>query len=126
MEQYDPLIEPNPEEWRDLDEQERIQLVEDYHRRARLPLPRARRSIHAMIHVVVENQIAASDPALVRHTVQRLIAEGLDRHDAIHAVASIVAEQLHSALHGKENFSTMRYVNDLESLTAESWRREDR
>src|ERR1700674_178174 len=114
MEQYDPLIEPDPEDWLDLDEQERIQLGEDYHRRARIRLPRARRGIHAMMHAVVENQIAASDPVLVRHTVKRLIAEGLDRHDAIHAVASIMIEQLHSALHDKENFSTMRYTNDLE------------
>jgi len=125
MEQYDPLIEPNPEEWLELDEQERTQLVEDYHRRARVRLPRARRNLHAMMHVIIENQVAGSDPVLVRHTVQRLIAEGLDRHDAIHAVASIVIEQLHSALHDKKTFSTMRYTNDLESLTAESWRRED-
>jgi hypothetical protein len=34
MERYDPLESPPPEEWLDMDEAERLGLVEDYHRRA--------------------------------------------------------------------------------------------
>lgn len=34
MEYYDPLESPPPEEWLDMDEAERLSLVEDYHRRA--------------------------------------------------------------------------------------------
>ena len=34
MECYDPLESPPPEEWLDMDEAERLSLVEDYHRRA--------------------------------------------------------------------------------------------
>jgi hypothetical protein len=123
MEQYDPLIEPDPEEWLALDEQERIQLVEDYHRRARVRLPRARRSLHAMMHAVVENQIAASEPVLVRYTVQRLIAEGLDRHDAVHAVASVMLGQMHSAMRDADTFSNERYADELNNLSAENWHR---
>src|SRR6266436_5815437 len=36
MKQYDPLKPPDPEQWRSIDEQEQIQLVQDYHRRARI------------------------------------------------------------------------------------------
>ena len=34
MTKYDPERAPNPEEWLELDEQERIILAEQYHRRA--------------------------------------------------------------------------------------------
>ena len=59
MKHYDPLKPPDPERWRSLDEQEQIDLVHDYHRRARIRLPNA--TVHAVIHVVVENQIALGD-----------------------------------------------------------------
>ena len=48
MTRYDPLIPPNPEQWSALGEQEQIDLVADYHRRARLRAPNAK--AHAVIH----------------------------------------------------------------------------
>ena len=36
---YDPLEAPAPEAWLDMDESERLHLIEDYHRRSRIPLP---------------------------------------------------------------------------------------
>jgi len=123
MDQYDPLIEPDPEEWLALDEQERIQLVEDYHRRARVRLPHRGRTMHAIMHAAVENQIAADDPSLVRPTIARLMAEGLDRHDAVHAVAAIMLVQTQTIVRDETAFSTERYLSGLASLTAESWRR---
>src|ERR1700676_270077 len=81
--QYDPLEAPEPEQWLALDEGERIHLAQSYHRRARVRLPNEK--VHAVLHVVVENQIALGDEMPVQRTVQRLIAEGLDRHEAIHA-----------------------------------------
>jgi len=35
VQHYDPLEAPDPEEWLELDEHERIELVRDYHGRAR-------------------------------------------------------------------------------------------
>ncbi|WP_051380503.1 hypothetical protein [Bradyrhizobium sp. WSM1743] len=59
-----------------------------YHRRAGIRLPRDK--AHAIFHVIVENQIA--DPELpVRSTAQRLMSEGLDRHEAIHAIGLVLA-----------------------------------
>src|SRR5260370_24212594 len=88
MKRYDPLKRPEPEAWQLLDEQERLNLVEDFHRRARVQLPNAK--VHAVIHVIVENQIALGDEIPVKRTVQRLMSEGLDRHDAVHAVGSVL------------------------------------
>ena len=88
MKMYDPLKPPKSEEWQSMDEHERLQLVENFHRRARIQVPNAR--VHAVIHVVVENQIALGDEIPVKRAVQRLMSEGLDRHDAIHAVGSVL------------------------------------
>ncbi|MEZ2311415.1 hypothetical protein AB6809_32760 [Paraburkholderia sp. RCC_158] len=56
MEEYNPGCAPEPESWLELDEQERIALVETYHRVARIKLPNV--TAHAALHAIVENQIA--------------------------------------------------------------------
>jgi len=92
MKQYDPLKAPDPQGWLSLDEQQRISLAQDYHRRARIRLPNE--TVHAVVHAIVENQIALGDETPVRRTVQRLLSEGRDRHEAIHAVGMILMEHL--------------------------------
>ena len=64
--QYDPLEAPEPEEWLAIDEAERIHLAQDYHRRTRVRLPNEK--LHAVFHVVVENQIALGDEMPVQST----------------------------------------------------------
>src|SRR5439155_17972527 len=93
MKRYDPLVPPSPEEWESIDEAERIRLAGEYHRRARIRLPNVR--VHAVFHVIVENQIALGDETPVRRTMARLMSEGLDRHEAIHAVGSVLAAHMH-------------------------------
>jgi hypothetical protein len=124
MEVYDPLIAPDPEEWLALDESERIWLARDYHRRAGIKLPDA--ELHALIHAIVEAQIASGDELPVKRTMQRLLAEGLDRHDAIHAIGSVLAEHIHKIMSGSPAVSETKpnepYFAALERLTAEGWR----
>ncbi|MCF8209544.1 MAG: hypothetical protein K9K38_09100 [Rhodoferax sp.] len=42
MTNYDPANQPDPAEWLALDEQERIGLVQDYHRTEQIKLPNAK------------------------------------------------------------------------------------
>ena len=125
MKRYDPLTPPDPEQWQSLDEQEQIQLVEDYHRRARIGLPNLK--VHAIFHVIVEKQILLGDETPVRRTVQRLMSEGLDRHDAIHAVGSVLAAHVHDLVTGPQSKSgedpNRPYYAALDKLTAEEWLR---
>ena len=120
---YDPQRAPDPKTWLALDEEERIVLVLQYHRRARVRVPNAR--LHATIHVIVENQVALGDEIPVRRTLERLRAEGLDRHDAVHAAGSVLAKRIYDLL--KEGLPAgdpnEPYWAELESLTAEGWRR---
>jgi hypothetical protein len=128
---YDPFTEPHPQQWLALDEQERIDLVVAYHRRAGIRFPRE--ELHAVIHVVVESQIA--DAALpVRRTAQRLMSEGLDRHEAVHAIGSVLAGHINDLMResksGGHPLGTRSdrdpnedYFAELEALTAEAWLR---
>jgi hypothetical protein len=125
MKSYDPLAPPEPEEWLSIDEQARLDVVEDFHRRARIPLPNAR--VHAVLHTIVENQIALGDEIPVERTVQRLMSEGLDRHESIHAVGSVLLNHLSDLLSSPEvepdADSNAPYYVALDQLTAKNWLR---
>jgi hypothetical protein len=100
MEAYNPERVPVPESWLELDEQERILLVETWHRVARIKLPNV--TTHAALHSIVENQIALNLELVVR-AMHRLRNEGLTRHDAVHAIGSVVAEHLFDILKTSQN-----------------------
>lgn len=121
MTEYDPLQAPDPAEWLALDESERIALVEDYHVRSGVELPN--RFLHSAIHAVVENQLASGEPQEVGRALARLLAGGLDRHEAVHAIGSVVAEQVFKILKEPEvSDQNKAYCAALERLTAERWR----
>jgi hypothetical protein len=127
MKRYNPLKAPTPEEWLNMDEPERIRLVEKYHRGVRAQLPNLK--AHAIFHVCVENQVALGDEMPVRRTIDRLMEEGVDRHEAIHAVGAVLSELMWKLgrstpadpSHVDPNVS---YYAALEKLTIESWRRD--
>lgn len=119
---YDPQHAPDAVEWLALDEQERITLVEAYHRKSRIKLPNL--TLHATIHVVVENQIAEGHGPVVR-AMTRLTADGLSRHDALHAIGSVLAAHLVELLKTEPVGANPMagYDAAIERLTADSWRR---
>jgi hypothetical protein len=121
MEAYNPECTPEPASWLELDEQERIVLVETYHRVTRIKLPNV--TAHAALHAIVENQIALNVEPVVRAT-HRLRTEGLTRHDAVHAIGSVVAEHLFDILKTNQNddaAASARYYAAVERLSAASW-----
>ena len=103
MEQYDPDRDLAADEWH----------------RIRMPDVEA----HAVVHTIVENQLALGEPVVVA-TFARLRHEGLDRHDAIHAIGSVLAGQLHSLLTNPKSQAqpAERYHKALRRLSAAKWR----
>jgi hypothetical protein len=57
---YDASKSPDPEQWLELDESDRIDLVKRYHIRAKRPVGENER-LHAAAHVIVENRVAMGD-----------------------------------------------------------------
>jgi len=119
---YDANEQPLPEAWLELDEGERIDNVLDYHRRTKVKLDSP--ELHAIAHVVVENQVALGDATAVPATLNRLMNEGLDRHDAIHAIASILMNVVFDGLQETDSSVEInaRYGQELTKLTATGWR----
>ena len=121
MRKYDPLKAPDAEWWLALDEDERSILIADFHRRARAKLPNVR--AHAILHAIVETQVAMGDELAVAATLARLQSEGLDRHEAVHAIGSVLAGQFHGVMSGALSGDLNRaYASALEKLSANSWR----
>jgi hypothetical protein len=122
METYDPETAPDPDRWLALEEDERIRRIASYHRRAKVRLPNPQ--IHAAIHSVVENQLAEGLQT-VRGTLERLQSEGLSRHDALHAVGSVLAGRLYALLRegAQAHFEVEAYFRELRALSAAAWLR---
>jgi len=119
---YDADRTPDPEAWRDADEGERLAAVDAHHRAPagpHPPTPRAR--LHAALHLVVENQLASGEPPQARRALDRLVRGGLSRHEALHAIGSLVASATQGALSGAR-FDAGAYGRALDALTPESWR----
>ena len=96
-------------------------LVERYHHRTDVDIPNL--MLHATIHAIVEDQLAEGYGA-ARDAFERVRAQGLGRHDAIHAVGSVVAEHvLHLMRDGaSEGDPNAAYDRALRELSADSWR----
>lgn len=120
--QYNADEQPDPDVWLGLDEAERLDLVGDYHRRTGVQLQTP--ELHAITHVVVENQVALGEATSVPEALNRLISEGLDRHDAVHAIGNVLIRTVFDAVHERDDRSgiTEKYSEELATLTAVKWR----
>jgi hypothetical protein len=121
MERYNPDRAVDPMKWTTLDEDERHYLVERYHQKKRIKMPNVR--IHAAIHVIVENQVALAEEIPVQKILERLMREGLGRHDAVHAIGSVLAGYMYDLIKNgsKDQDVNAKYYHQLEELTAEGW-----
>ncbi len=120
---YDPDVDPDPAHWLALEEAERLRQAKDYHRRHDPLLVEP--EIHAVVHVVIENQIAMGKETPVERALERLMSEGLTRHEAVHALGSVLTEMIIGAANDKEAECSQAdaYNDAIARITAEDWRR---
>nr|WP_294512030.1 hypothetical protein [uncultured Rhodopila sp.] len=99
MEIYDPLIPPDPDAWLAIDRATRIALIED--------------------------QVTEGDAIPVREKLRQLMAQGLDRHEAIHAIGSVLIKDLAAVTQGKTTTDdpNIPYFRALKRLNAKKWPR---
>jgi hypothetical protein len=120
MNRYDPDQAPQAEQWLALDEATRILLIEDYHRTLSEELPSLQ--AHAVWHAAIENQIAEDIKPVVR-AMARLRREGLSRHDALHAVATVLVEHMCDLSNAEvdQDDPNAAYYAALDRFTAKQW-----
>jgi Domain of unknown function (DUF1841) len=80
--------------------------------------------VHAVIHMAVETQLAEGHPEATT-ALDRLLRDGLDRHEALHAIGSVLAEELFDVMKSKRPHDAAAYARKLSSLTASSWKARD-
>lgn len=119
---YDPDVGPDPSEWLSLPELERMRLAQNYHVAARIRVPSLK--AHAALHAAIENQIASGfGPS--KRAIARLQCEGLSRHEALHAIGSVVASFMYEL--GQRQTESQRASfqsrmgGAIEGLHASSW-----
>lgn len=121
---YDPDRTPDVEDWLAADEQERIDAARRYHKRKKVRVPNL--EAHALFHATVETQLAFKVPD-VQDAFDRLRADGLDRHDAIHAIgwalSTVIVPVLRHETSAPQGSLNDEYVRALRNLTTEAWRR---
>ncbi len=119
MDPYDPDVAPDPAAWFELGEGDRLDLVTEYHAQAGEKLPKRR--LHAVIHAIVENQLAMDYRPAVE-ALAGLRAEGLGRHEAIHAIGAVLAGSIFTRFRGDVPAADEPdYETELRALTVAVW-----
>ena len=72
--------------------------------------------LKAAILEVVENQIREDNPPETRQSLERLLAAGYSRQQAIEMIGSAVVEEIWAVLHDNKSFDRARFVALLEQL----------
>lgn len=119
---YDPEVAPDPARWLATPEADRLDAVRRHHKKAKCRSGSP--ELHAVIHITVETQLAERHVAATA-AMDRLIAEGLERHEALHAIGSIVAAEMFDVVKSKRTHDPEAYSRKLGKLTAASWRAGD-
>lgn len=118
--QYDPNQQPDAKKWLELDESERLDSVGAYHKKKKIKLSNVEG--HAAAHTVIETFIANGREAVLQ-TCDRLIADGLDRHEAIHAICFVFMQLMHESLQNPnyKGDPEKELYEKLSKLTKASW-----
>jgi hypothetical protein len=77
--------------------------------------------LHLTMHEVIANQLWADDPPEAWQAARRLLDRGMDRHDVLHELMSVMAEHMYPTLAREEPFDSEAYrqaLNSLEGRTA--------
>ena len=68
MKNYNPMLKLDAKQWDSLSEDERVSVVMKFHQESGIELPDE--NIHALLHVIVENQIVLGDETPVEAVLQ--------------------------------------------------------
>jgi len=73
----------------------------------------------------VKNQLESNDPPKARDTLKRLMAEGIERNEALKYIACALSVEIFGALKHSEPFNPERYNRNLDGLPDMPWEDEE-
>ena len=72
--------------------------------------------LHVSLHVVLEGQMATNNPPEASQALFRLMKSGMNRHESLHKIASVLSELIWETLHRTKPFDEQLYRRRLRSL----------
>ena len=69
----------------------------------------------------VENQLESNEPPKARETLNRLMAEGIEKNEALKYIACALSVEIFGALKHSEPFNPERYDKNLDGLPDMPW-----
>jgi len=72
--------------------------------------------LHITIHQTIENQIAIGKPKETAQAIEALMQQGLSRHEAIHRVGTVLADEIFHILKDERPFDEAGFVRKLQRL----------
>lgn len=72
--------------------------------------------MHLMVHTTLENQLALNEPPVVRKVLKKLQARGTSRHEALHRIGGVLAEEIFEILRYNRPFDADKYERNLQEL----------
>ena len=73
--------------------------------------------VHTVLHVTIDRQLQVGDPEYVAAAYVRLVGQGMDEHEALHAIIAIYAN-LHFAKTRRDmQFDALAYETQINSLS---------
>lgn len=72
--------------------------------------------IHTALHVLIEKQLAEQSPPEIVDTLAVLLRRSVDRHEAVHAIASVYADLYFTTFRRGQHFEEGTYVELLKQL----------
>ncbi len=73
--------------------------------------------VHTVWHVMVDKQIHDESPEFVAETYNRLMKQGLDAHEVLHAIIGVYADLYYGNFRKGDGFSNLDYESNLERLS---------
>lgn len=73
--------------------------------------------LHVALHVAVETQLETGEPAEAAETLERLMAAGLTRHQALHRIGAAFTEEIAEMQRQGRPFDRAGYARRLQALT---------
>jgi uncharacterized protein YoaH (UPF0181 family) len=75
--------------------------------------------LHIALHQAIEKQISDQDPQETSEAIKAFMRQGLSRHEAIHRVLLVLADEAWNVLAKDKPFDQVRYVRKLRKLAEE-------
>ena len=72
--------------------------------------------MHIMIHTTLESQLAENEPPVTGEVLEALMAQGLTRHEALHQIGGVLAEEIFDILKEGRPFDAAGYDRKLRKL----------